>query len=182
MKEQIEKYYKVYDNGDIYSFRRNKMLVPKIDKYGYKCITLSLDSGLRYFTVHRLVALFYVPNPDNFPQVNHKDTIKLNNFYKNLEWCTVAYNTQHAYDNGVAKAWNKGKTGVYSQSLIDAMTKNQPNRKSVITKDLITGEERNFVSVRSLCVEMNFDRRTVMRILSGQKSYNTINGHKLFYS
>ena len=56
------------------------------------------------YKVHRLVAICYIENPNNLPQVNHIDGNKTNNHVSNLEWCTASYNTQHAYDNGLAKS------------------------------------------------------------------------------
>jgi len=65
---------------------------------GYKKINFKNKS----YYVHRLVAMVYVPNPDNKPEVNHKDGNKLNNHYSNLEWCTTYENRRHAIDN---KLW-----------------------------------------------------------------------------
>lgn len=75
----------------------------RTDKDGYKDVALVYDNSgnRRPFRVHILVALKYIPNPNNYPVINHKDSDKQNNCVENLEWCSVAYNTQHGYDNCV---------------------------------------------------------------------------------
>ena len=61
-----------------------------------------MKDGKRYkFRVHRLVAEAFINNPDNLPQVNHKDEDKLNNLDSNLEWCDNTYNSQYPNDLGV---------------------------------------------------------------------------------
>ncbi|MEI3530091.1 MAG: NUMOD4 domain-containing protein [Bacilli bacterium] len=64
---------------------------------------LSKNGKVSDFLVHRLVAQTFIPNPENKPQVNHKDGNKLNNCVDNLEWATGSENIQHAYDTGLAK-------------------------------------------------------------------------------
>lgn len=84
--------YLVYPDGRIWSIRRKIFLSPFISKQGY--YRVSLSNHKKYF-VHRLVAETFIDNPDNLPQVNHKDENKLNNKVNNLEWCTYSYNNAY---------------------------------------------------------------------------------------
>lgn len=62
---------------------------------GYSEVALWKDSKRKMFMVHRLVAQAFIPNPNNLPQVNHKDENKTNNIVENLEWCTQSYNNSY---------------------------------------------------------------------------------------
>ena len=65
------------------------------DKKGYVNVTLRKDSAQSTHKLHRLVALTFLPNPQELPEVNHKDENKQNNYVDNLEWCTTAYNHEY---------------------------------------------------------------------------------------
>ena len=69
---------------------------------GYKLQSSGRKTGVRKY-VHRLVAEAFISNPDNLPQVNHKDFNKTNNSVENLEWISRADNIQHSHDNGRMK-------------------------------------------------------------------------------
>ncbi len=69
-------------------------------KTGYKVITLSNGGIAKFFHVGRLVATYWIPNPNNYPVVNHIDNNPSNNHYTNLEWCTYSHNTRHAFNTG----------------------------------------------------------------------------------
>lgn len=72
-----------------------------LNQTGYYEVQLSIKDKNYHRTIHRLVALAFIPNPDCKPHINHKDGNKLNNSLDNLEWCTPRENIQHAYDTGL---------------------------------------------------------------------------------
>ena len=75
----------------LHNYRRGNIIKPKLKK-GYYQVGLRKNNIRKWYAVHRLVALTFIPNPNNLPCVNHKDENKLNNNINNLEWCTVYYN------------------------------------------------------------------------------------------
>lgn len=92
--------YQISTDGDVWSCKRNCYLRYQISKQGYARIVLYTPDGkAHYEAIHRLVALAFIPNPDNKPQVNHKDENKLNNSVDNLEWVTAKENANHGVRN-----------------------------------------------------------------------------------
>lgn len=97
--------YKIYREGLVFNLRRNEWVKLQIDDCGYPCVDLrSDDGGRRRFSIHRLLGLIWIPNPNNKAEINHKDGIKTNNGLDNLEWTTHAENIQHAWNNGLLKS------------------------------------------------------------------------------
>ena len=100
--------YIIDEYGNVFSITLNKYLSKQIDKDGYEYVTLFKNSISRKFKIHRLVAEAFIPNPNNYPVINHKDENKLNNNIDNLEWCTVHYNLTYGTKN-IRSAIARGK-------------------------------------------------------------------------
>lgn len=107
--KDFEKYYMISNKGNLksiikrqYSFKDKKIIETKEEKYlkltndrGYEKIILSLN-GKRYLKyIHRLVAEAFIPNPNNYKEVNHIDSDPSNNCVENLEWCDRKYNLNY---------------------------------------------------------------------------------------
>lgn len=75
---------------------------------GYLMVNLCVNQFRKKFLVHRLVAIAFIPNPDNLPQINHKDENKENNCVDNLEWCNNVYNNNYGrHCENISKANGK---------------------------------------------------------------------------
>lgn len=109
-----EEIYEINNKGEVRNKIRMRMVKARGDKDGYLRVHLNKDGKQKLFGVHRLVATNFIPNPNNYPQVNHKDENKQNNNVENLEWCTFEYNNSYGTKNErIAKSHCK-KVGRYS--------------------------------------------------------------------
>lgn len=88
--------YQVTDDGRVWSKKSKRYLIPTKTQDGYLRVKLCFGDG-RYINalVHRIVAKTFIPNPDNLPQINHKDECKTSNCVGNLEWCSSQYNNTY---------------------------------------------------------------------------------------
>ena len=94
--------YMVSDCGEVYSSKTDKILVGNKNT-PYHLVVLMKDGKQYMRKVHRLVAIEFLPNPNNYPFINHKDGNKRNNNVSNLEWCTAKQNSIHAFKIGLQK-------------------------------------------------------------------------------
>ena len=119
---------------------------------GYLMVGLWGNGKYKTYSVHRIVAKHFVPNPDNLPQVNHKDTNKQNNIFSNLEWCTNSINIKHAHANNLMSHAN------YAKGQNHGMSKNS-NELIVYIKELIGQGLRNFEIANMLNLRQNYISR-----------------------
>ena len=104
--------YLIYNDGRVFSKKTNRFLTGKIDSVGYRVYGLAITDELtvsrkkksKMLYAHRLVAEYFIPNPNNYQYVHHKDENKLNNCVSNLEWVSPKQNMQyHLHNNKIKK-------------------------------------------------------------------------------
>lgn len=122
MKEEVwrdipgyEGIYLVNQYGDVFSLYSNKKLRYSLSPDGYKQYNLSKDKKKHLMFAHKAVALAFIPNPNEYPCVNHKDENKLNCYVENLEWCTIGYN--NCYNGKAEKIAEKTRKKVFCYSV-----------------------------------------------------------------
>ena len=110
--EGYEGLYIIDDLGNVVSLPKRQgryihnkyhVLSQKTNRNGYVEVTLTKDGKMTTFLLHRLLARAFLPNPNNLPVVNHINGIKHDNRIENLEWCSTAENTQHAFANNLSE-------------------------------------------------------------------------------
>lgn len=87
--------YEISNYGRVKNVKLNHILKPLLVIGGYFRVDLSSNNNVKHFRLHKLVAEAFIPNPNNLPQINHKDENKSNNRADNLEWCTAKYNANY---------------------------------------------------------------------------------------
>ena len=117
--------YKINNKGEIYSYISKKIVKSSKKSNGYLFIHLYNKGTNKCKYIHRLVAEAFIPNPNNYLEVNHKDGNKLNNCVDNLEWCTKKQNMQHASKNNLIPK-RYGADNIFSKKVIQLDLKYQP--------------------------------------------------------
>lgn len=140
--------------------RRGVLLRPGKSKTGYMRCLLVKDNVRKNIGVHRLVALAFIPNPDNKKTVNHINGIKTDNRVENLEWCTVAENNRHARRLGL----NIAKSGKEHHSY------GLNNKSALVLKNIHTGSLK---SVREVADEYGVTGRHITMMIKGERTNKT---------
>lgn len=102
MEKEIKGYggdYTITDDGKVisYKYKTPRKMATWYQKNGYENIKLCKNNKTYHHLIHRLVAEAFIPNPNNLPQVNHKNKNRIDNRVENLEWCTAQENLYDSY-------------------------------------------------------------------------------------
>lgn len=194
-----ESKYQVSNTGKVRSLNykrtgKTKILKIREDKNGYTVVTLTKNSKKKTYSVHRLVAQAFIPNPNNLPCINHIDEDKTNNTVWNLEWCTHEYNINYGTHNKKVSKTLKGKfTGEnnpfygkhhtedtkkkMSENHADFKGKNNPKAKPV----LMFTKEGEFIKKFNCVADANEylgkDRRSKNICICARGKYKTAYGY-----
>lgn len=158
--------------GCLYFPEKIRKLNP--DKDGYLNITLSNKGKVKTFKIHRLVAEAFIPNPNNLPEVNHKDGDKTNNNVDNLEWCTRKENQKHAFRIGLINQ-NGERNHMYGKLGAD-----NPNSIPIYQLNKNTGDIiREYDSLASAGRDLGVNTGKICLVCQGKR--NSAYGYKWKY-
>lgn len=156
--EGYEGLYQVNNTGKVISLNYNRTgevreLKPMVDRYGYLYVNLSKNGKYKSKKIHRLVAEAFIPNPNNLPEVNHKDECKTNNCVENLEFCSAVYNSNYG-------------------------TRNERIRKPIL-QFFYDGTYKVWSSVKEASVILGIDSSAITKVCKGR--LKTTGGYKWKY-
>jgi hypothetical protein len=158
--------YSITKEGLVFNEKTGKYLKGYQSKEGYVICCI----GQKSYKLHRLLAIQYIPNPENKPFINHKNGSKNDNRLENLEWVTAKENTRHAWDNNLCtpvRYW-KGRTG-----------ENHNTSKPIIQMDLDGNFIARHIGIRNIASKMNIKYQSIVRCARGHKP--TAYGYKWKY-
>lgn len=158
--KSIGRYIKHWRGGLL--FRKEKIMTPRINRYGYHQISLSKEGRFKTFTIHQLVAITFIPNPDNFTCVNHKDECKTNNVYTNLEWCDHKYNSNY---------------GTRNIRIKNSETNNIKKSKPVIQYSLSGDFIEEYKSINDAHRITGIDKKTIINVCKCLPHYKSAGGY-----
>lgn len=133
-------------------FVKGRVLKQQLQRNGYMYVGFGVNGKTVRLLTHRMVAISYVPNPNNYSEVNHKDNDRTNNVVSNLEWCTVQYNIAY-----------REKYGVSAREATKAL------RHSVFAIDLKTGKVLRFGAQNEAAYQLGISRSSLYAVINGKR-------------
>ena len=178
---QISSFGRVKSLKDRYGNYREKILKPSKNSQGYLYVILHKNSKVKSFRVHRLVALHFIENPNNYKEVNHKDENKENNKVDNLEWCAHYYNMNYGTRNKRLSEKLKGRelTEEHKKNL-SISCKGSKNPRARKVKCITTGKE--FDTVKEAGEYYSINKSNITACCRGKRNYcgkHPVTGEKL---
>lgn len=161
--------YEVSNLGRFRNAKTKRIIKQTLNKTGYYgyCATLGQRNKYKLFKIHRAVAESFIPNPNNYPMINHIDGNKLNNYVDNLEWCTNQYNIQHAV-----------QMGLLDNSLSKLKELNKQNRKRIKGINIKTQQVIEFQSIQEAGKFLNDQIKTRHIVEVANNKRKTAYGYK----
>lgn len=157
---------------------KEKILTPVPRRRGYLGIRLTKDNKRKIFQIHRLVAVAFIPNPNNLPQVNHVDEDKTNNCVDNLEWCDAKYN--NAYGTRIERISNTLKGHNVSEETKKKISNSLS--KPILQFDTKENFITKWKSASDVERKLGIKGCQIAGCCKGKKRYKTAGGYKWGYA
>lgn len=154
-----ENIYEVSNKGNIRRIGKEKNRKLNMNRDGYLLVNLYKNGVSKRLLVHRLVAKAFLPNPNNLPQVNHKDGAKSNNHIENLEWCTASENIIHTYQ----KLNRKGL------SINQKRLEESPNAKAINQYDLKGNFIKRWGCIKEATIQMKISNGMISKCCNNKR-------------
>lgn len=150
--EGYENLYQISTHGNVKSlkFGKERILKPVKDNKNYLQVCLSKQGKQKTHRIHRLVAEAFIPNHNNYEQINHIDEQKTNNASSNLEWCTAAYNINY---------------GTHNQRMAESCTNNPKKSKQVLCVET----NKIYPSVNEVHRQTGFSKGNISSACNGKR-------------
>jgi len=164
--------YQISNLGRVKSILKTmtKIRKPRIHSSGYWCLNLTVNYKWKSVTIHRLIAIAFIPNPNNYRTVNHIDGNKQNNDISNLEWCTQKENCKHAF-----------RTGLHKPSCIGRFNELHPMSKTIYQYSIDGEYIQSFPSVSEVGRVLGVKVGNISSFASHPEKRNYAYGYKWSY-
>lgn len=159
----FEGLYRISSRGNVKSVnykntKTERILTPKKNNAGYLWVELRKNGKASCMLIHRLVAMAYIPNKYNLPQVNHRDENPRNNCVENLEWCTPSQNVQYSINLHPERTRGRERT-----------RKPYKHLRSVVQKNLDGTVVRTYPCTADVTFEHKYNQWSIIQCCNGKR-------------